>query len=76
MEVSGTIVNKTNHRQAFNLQVDFLDDSDVKLASDSLVYVSSLDANGKGKWSATGFATGTAPESIKCKVSQVNYWGS
>jgi hypothetical protein len=77
MEVSGTITNKANRRQAYNLTVDYFDNNDVKLSTDSLVYTGALEKDAKGKWSSSSFTSGSKkPDSIKCKVSQVNYWGS
>jgi hypothetical protein len=76
---SGTITNNSSARQAFNIQIDFNDaDSNTKLASDDIVYSSSLDKGQKANWTATGFdpsnaAAGKSPN-LQCKQSQVNYW--
>lgn len=76
LKTSGQITNKASHSQAYNITVDFSDNDNVKIGSDGLIYTGSLSSGQKANWEGTGVATGTAPDKIQCKVTQVNYWGS
>lgn len=73
MSSSGVFTNKANRRQAYNLTVDYYDNSNTKLKTDSFVATGALDKDAKTKWTSTTFNSGTLPDSITCKVSQVNY---
>lgn len=72
MKASGTITNKKNARQAYQIKVDFNDEDNVKLGSSS-AFTGELSSGQKGSWSVTDFDSTAAGKKITCKVSEVDY---
>lgn len=73
MSATGTITNKANRRQAYHLTIDFLDDKDVKLGSDPLIYTGGLQKDAKYQFDASNFSSSDKAK-ITCRVGSVDYW--
>lgn len=70
-QAMGTITNKTNHKQAFEIKIDFVSDANVKV-SNGLTFSGSLDPGQTGNWRIPTFDdAGNSP--ITCKVTEVSY---
>jgi hypothetical protein len=73
MKASGTITNKKNARQAYQVKVDFSDADNVKLGT-STALTGALNSGQKGSWNVTDFDSTAVGKSITCKVAEVDYW--
>jgi hypothetical protein len=70
-KASGTIVNNADHRQAYEIKIDFVDDANVKV-SNGVTFSGALDKGQTGTWSVPTFDdAGDKP--ISCNVAEVSY---
>lgn len=69
---SGTLKNKAHHRQAYTVHIT-VKTEDGTLIGTGDSYVSRLDRNQSGRWSATAY--GSVPEGTrpKCDITEVDY---
>ena len=75
IEATGTITNKTDHRQAFSMNIDFIGDGNVKLG-DGFASTSGLDSGQSGNFKATSFSSGAEGQNVTCKQGDVSYFPS
>jgi len=73
MKASGTLTNKKSGRQAYQVKIDFLDESNTKLGSGN-GFTGDLSSGQKGTWDTVSFDSNNATDKkITCKVGEVDY---
>jgi hypothetical protein len=75
LNAEGTLTNKADRKQAYNLTINFVSADNTKLGSDSLIFTGGLDKGQKYQFTATGTSSASKPpDSIQCKQGDVSYF--
>jgi hypothetical protein len=74
MTVSGTLTNKTSHRQNYSVSIDFLEGTNGPKLGNATGLTGSLAAGQTGRFEGNDFAT-RQPRALTCKVTGVSYAG-